>query len=208
MVSGSTGRMATSLPSIEAFLEHVSKSGIVEPLRFASYLERLRTTEGMPDEPRKLADSMVRDAILTQFQANQLLAGKWKGFFVGKYKILEKLGHGGMGTVYLAEHKFMKRLVAVKVLPASKAKEESSKERFYREAKAIAALDHPNIVRAYDIDHEKTDGKELHFIVMEYVDGASLHDIVRARKTPLESARAAHYVWQASNGLHHAYQIG
>ena len=75
--------------------------------------------------------------------------------------------------------------------------------RFYREARAVAALDHPNIVRAYDIDkYEK-----LHFLVMEYVDGASLQEVV-ARHGPLDPARAAHYIAQAAVGLQHAHELG
>jgi serine/threonine protein kinase len=196
------------LPSIDAFLDLVNKSGVVEPVRLDTYVDKLRAARTLPPDAAKLAGLLVRDAVLTQFQAQQLLAGKWKGFFIGKYKVLEKLGSGGMGTVYLAEHKFMKRRVAIKVLPKSKALEPSSLERFYREAKAIAALDHPNIVRAYDIDQDKLpDGTELHFLVMEYVDGSSLQDIVRV-KGALDCARAAHYIYQAAQGLQHAHAMG
>ena len=196
------------VPSIDAFLDLVGKSGVVDPARLAGYVEKLRASKTLPADAAKLAGLMVRDAILTQFQAQQLLSGKWKGFFIGKYKVLEKLGSGGMGTVYLAEHKFMKRRVAIKVLPKSRALEPSSLERFYREAKAIAALDHPNIVRAYDIDQDKLpDGSELHFLVMEYVDGSSFQDIIRA-KGPLDCTRAAHYIYQAALGLQHAHAVG
>src|SRR5206468_1458862 len=76
-------------------------------------------------------------------------------------------------------------------------------DRFHREARAVAALDHPNIVRAYDIDqHEK-----LHFLVMEYVDGNSLQDII-ARHGPMDPIRAAHYIAQSAIGLQHAHELG
>src|SRR5262249_35583954 len=107
-----------------------------------------------------------------------------------------------MGSVYLCEHKFMRRRVAVKVLPSSKAQESSALERFYREARAVAALDHPNIVRAYDIDQDD----QLHFLVMEYIDGANLQEIVK-RSGPLDVHRATHYIRQAAQGLQHAHQI-
>src|SRR5262249_26689149 len=97
---------------------------------------------------------------------------------------------------------FMRRRAAVKVLPAAKAADPAALERFYREARAVAALDHPNIVRAYDIDQEDN----LHFLVMEYVDGSSLQEIVR-RGGPLDPARSAHYVQQAALGLQHAYEV-
>src|SRR5205085_3700334 len=118
-------------------------------------------------------------------------------------KLLEHLGSGGMGSVYLCEHRSMRRRVAIKVLPAARAKEDASIERFYREARAVAALDHPNIVRAHDIDD---DGK-MHFLVMEYVDGSSLRDVVQ-RCGALDPLRAAHYVRQAALGLQHAHEAG
>src|SRR5256714_3571791 len=106
-----------------------------------------------------------------------------------------------MGSVYLCEHKLMRRRVAVKVLPQAKAEDSSSLERFYREARAVAALDHPNIVRAYDIDQDDT----LHFLVMEHVDGSSFQEIIR-RTGPMDVLRAAHYIRQAALGLQHAHE--
>jgi serine/threonine protein kinase len=195
-------------PSLDAFVDLLGRSGVVEPARLTAYLDKLRAADALPSDPARLASLMIRDALLTSFQAQQLLAGKWRGFFIGKYKVLEKIGSGGMGTVYLAEHKFMKRRVAIKVLPKARALEPSSLERFYREAKAIAALDHPNIVRAYDVDVDRlADGTDLHFLVMEYVDGISFQDWVKARG-PLDPPRAAHYIYQAAQGLHHAHTIG
>jgi serine/threonine protein kinase len=77
----------------------------------------------------------------------------------------------------------------------------SSLDRFYREARAVAALDHSNIVRAYDIDNEDN----FHFLVMEHVDGASLQEMVKRSGTGLDPVRAAHYISQAALGLQHAH---
>ena len=162
---------------------------------------RLGSTANLPEDLGKAAGLLVRDGVLTHFQAEQFLQGKWRRFTIGKYKVLERLGSGGMGSVYLCEHKFMRRRVAVKVLPTAKAEDPSSLERFYREARAVAALDHPNIVRAYDIDQDD----KLHFLVMEYVDGASLQEIVK-QPARWRSARAAHYIRQAALGLQHAHE--
>ena len=184
----------------DEFVELVQKSAVVEEKRLSAYLEKLRSSGAAPSDARETATQMVRDGILTNFQAEQLLQGKWKRFTIGKYKVLERLGQGGMGAVYLCEHKLMRRRVAVKVLPEAKAADPSSLERFYREARAVAALDHPNIVRAYDIDQ---DGK-LHFLVMEHVDGASLQEIIKKNGT-MEVLRACHYMRQAALGLQHAH---
>jgi serine/threonine protein kinase len=139
---------------------------------------------------------------LTHFQAEQFLQGKWRRFTIGKYKVLDRIGIGGMGSVYLCEHKFMRRLAAVKVLHVARAQDPSALERFYREARAVAALDHPNIVRAYDIDQE--DG--LHYLVMEYVDGSSLQEIVK-QEGQLDPIRSARYISQGALGLQHAHEV-
>lgn len=186
--------------SVNELLELTQKSGTVDDGRLSAYIDQLRSSNTLPIEPNKLAGLMVRDGLLTFFQAEQLLLGKWKRFTIGKYRVLERLGSGGMGQVFLCEHKLMRRRVAVKVLPTAKADDPSSLERFYREARAVAALDHPNIVRAYDIDQDDN----LHFLVMEYVDGASLQDIVK-KFGPMDPLRACHYIYQAAHGLQHAY---
>ncbi len=189
--------------TVDEFLDLVRKSGVLETKRLDPHITKLRSTGTFPKEPGKLAGVLVRDGLLTQFQAEQLMMGKWRRFTIGKYKVLERLGSGGMGSVYLCEHKLMRRRVAVKVLPTAKAKDPSSLERFYREARAVAALDHPNIVHAYDIDQDE----ELHFLVMEFVDGASLQEIVK-RSGRLNPLRAAHYMYQAALGLDHAQTKG
>src|SRR6478736_466626 len=110
-------------------------------------------------------EELVQDGILTYFQAEQFLLGKWRGFTIGKFKLLERVGVGGMGQVFLCEHMFMKKRVAGKVLPPAKADQPAALGRFYREARAAGSLDHPNVVRTHDVDQDGA----LHFIVMEYV---------------------------------------
>jgi serine/threonine protein kinase len=190
--------------SVDEFLEIVVKSGVLDKDVLDPYLQQMRAAGGLPDKPKKLAGTLVRDGLLTAFQAGQFLQGEWRGFLIsGKYKLLDHLGAGGMGSVFLCEHKSMRRRVAIKVLPVGQAKDPAALERFYREARAVAALDHPNIVRAHDIDH---DGR-YHFLVLEYVEGASLQEIVK-RCGPMDVTRAAHYIRQAALGLHQAHTAG
>src|SRR3954469_23093505 len=193
-----------SVPSsVEELVQLVRKSGMVDEQKLAAYLQRREFTRGLPTDPREFADDMVRDGVLTNFQAEQFLLGKWRGFTIGKYKLLERIGVGGMGQVFLCEHMFMKRRVAIKVLPPAKAEEPAALGRFYREARAAAALDHPNIVRTHDIDQ---DGN-LHFLVMEYVDGSSMLEIIK-KTGPMDVKRATHYIWQSVQGLDHAFRVG
>jgi serine/threonine protein kinase len=155
------------------------------------------------EEPSRIALALVQEGLLTNFQARQLLKGRYRGFAIGKYLVLEQLGEGGMGKVFLCEHMVMRRRVAIKVLARELASDPSTLLRFQQEARAVAALDHPNIVRAHDVDSEG----DNHFIVMEYVDGTSLHDIVRKRG-PLEPTRAAYFIKQAAIGLEQVMQAG
>src|SRR6516162_2346558 len=169
---------AMPVPATSAELvEIVRQSGVVGEERIHHYVTSLNAAGQMPARSDELASILVRDKVLTQFQAERFLRGKWRHFIIGKYKVLEGLGSGGMCSVYLCEHRFMNRRVAIKVLPMSQAQNPAALGRFYREARAVAALDHPNIVRAYDIDH---DG-DVHFLVMEYVVGVSLQDLVKQR---------------------------
>jgi eukaryotic-like serine/threonine-protein kinase len=156
-----------------------------------------------PADAVQFADALVRDGLLTRFQAKLLLNGRWRNFFLaGKYQVLEHLGAGGMGRVFLCEHRHMRRRVAVKVLPPDPG-DPTHLDRFRREAQAVAMLDHPNIVRAFDLDRE---GK-VHFLVMEYIDGASLQYLVESRG-PLPVDRAVNYLAQAALGLQHAADAG
>ncbi len=185
--------------TVDEFIDLVRKSGVADEKRLDAYVQKARA--GMPPEPTKVAGLLVQEGIITNFQAENILAGKWRRFSIGKYKVLERLGSGGFAQVYLCEHKLMRRRVAVKVLPVAKAKNSSALDRFYREARAAAALDHPNIVHAYDIDQDN----DLHFIVMEYVDGANLQEIVK-RSGPLSVVRSCHYIQQASLALQNAHE--
>src|SRR4051794_18947352 len=182
--------------TVDEFVDLIRKSAVLEEARLAAYVGKLKADPNTPRDLSSVAGLFVRDGLLTFFQAEQFLQGKWRRFTIGKYKVLERLGAGGMGSVYLCEHKLMRRRVAVKVLPSAKAEDASSLERFYREARAVAALDHPNIVRAYDIDQDE----QLHFLVMEHVDGANLQEVVK-KSGPMDPVRAAHYIRQAAAGL-------
>src|SRR5574341_2500442 len=96
------------------------------------------------------------------------------GQTTGHYRILEKLGEGGMGVVYKAQDTRLNRLVALKVLPADKITDEERKRRFLQEARAASALNHPNIVVIYDIDNVEG----VDFMVMEFVAGKSLDRLI------------------------------
>jgi serine/threonine protein kinase len=183
------------------FLNVARKCDVLDQQKLEACVRKLQDVGQLPADPRELASRLVDEGVLTRFQREQLLRGKYRGFTLGKYHVLERLGSGGMGTVYLAEHRDMRRRVALKVLTTDRRKDSSIVARFRREARAVGALAHPNIVHALDFNE---DGEVL-FLVMEYVEGVSLHELV-ARHGPLAFARAAHYVRQAALGLQHAHE--
>ncbi len=137
---------------------------------------------------------------MTVYQAHQLYNGNGSTLTLGNYLVLDKIGQGGMGMVFKALHRRMDRLVAVKVLPPAMVKTASSIQRFQREVRAVAKLDHPNIVAAYDAD--ESDG--THFLVMQYVDGKDLSAKVRDEGR-LPIATALNYIHQAAKGLTYAH---
>lgn len=189
----------------EQFIEIIQKSRLVEPEALENQVLRIRTENGgpLPEDPVEIAKAFQKSELLTRWHCEKLLQGKYKGFFLGKHKLLGHLGTGGMSTVYLAEHTAMHHKRAIKVLPKTKLGNSSYLARFQREAKAIASLSHPNIVRAYDIDNEK----DTHYLVMEYVEGADLQTLVK-RNGPLPFDVAADYIAQAAHGLQHSHDVG
>ncbi|MEM0924615.1 MAG: serine/threonine-protein kinase [Planctomycetota bacterium] len=194
-----------SEPTPEKFLELVNKSKLVDPTKAERLVEKVREHfDGkLPPDAKTLAKIFQKRGLLTDWHNEKLLTGKYKGFFLGKYKLLGHIGTGGMSSVYLAEHTKLHDRRAIKVLPKKRVADSSYLARFQLEAKAIASLNHPNIVLAYDIDNEG----DVHYIVMEYVDGLDLQALVK-RDGPLDPSTAADVVAQAARGLQHAHENG
>jgi serine/threonine protein kinase len=120
-----------------------------------------------------------------------------------RYRVQELLGVGGMGAVWKAEHQLMERTVALKVINRELTGDTAAIKRFQREVKAVARLNHPNIVTAFDAEQ----AGDTHFLVMEYVRGQSLARLVGERG-PLSVATACDCIRQAASGLQHAHELG
>jgi serine/threonine protein kinase len=182
-------------------LDLIHKSGITTPGRLATAVP---DPAALPREPGKAAGVLIQKGVITRFQAQQLLQGRHKGFLLGAYVILDQLGRGGMGAVYLAEHRDLHRKVAVKVLVTAKDEDHRlANERFFREARAAAALDHPNIVRIFDVSRHN----DVPYLVMEYVGGETLQQTLD-RSGAVSATDAADVVAQAAAGLQHAHERG
>jgi eukaryotic-like serine/threonine-protein kinase len=119
---------------------------------------------------------------------------------ISHYKILKKIGQGGMGEVYLAEDSRLQRKVAVKILPAAAASSPESLARFEREAKTAAALNHPNVATIYDVGSEtRPDGSHINFIVEEYLEGQTLQDLIWSGR--LSRQKALSFATEIGEGL-------
>src|SRR3984893_11023317 len=124
------------------------------------------------------------------------------GTRLGRYEIRSKLGAGGMGEVYLAQDTKLDRKVALKILPAELAANRDRMERFVREAKSAASLNHPNIAQIFEIGED--DGS--HFIVMEFIDGVTLREKIYREKTELR--KLMRYLQHVDEVLAKAHLVG
>ena len=112
-----------------------------------------------------------------------------------RYEIIEKIGGGGMGDVYKSRHATMKRIVAIKTLPANALNSPEKVRQFEREIHAVSRLDHPNIVTT----HDAVNTADAHFLVMQFIEGKNLAAVVE-EEGPLPVGRAVAYVRQAAQG--------
>jgi len=153
----------TTTATLSGFLQAIRKSSVLSQRQ----LEKLEADMAEEEDPAELASRLVKDGVLTEFQARQILKGKTDGLIFGGYVILDFLGRGTMGKVYKAAHRMMGRVVALKVLDPRYVSSPRTLPRFQREMQLVGRLDHPNVVRAFDAD--RLGG--YHFIAMEYAAG-------------------------------------
>lgn len=180
--------------------ELLTANGASEFLRFhADHLQEFSTTE-------KLARALVAAGLLTKYQLERVLAGSFHGLVLGNYRVLDRLGGGSVGVVFLGEHMLLKRRVAIKVLPTEEGFPQSVLDRFYGEMRVLAQLDHPHIVAAYDagtLPPADKGTQTWHYLVMELLEG-DLENYVYDHGT-LPIPQACEWMRQAASGLQQAH---
>lgn len=153
---------------------------------------------------KKLSEILVSEKLLSSQQVSSLSklvnSGK-KTYHIAGYELLSKVGQGGMGAVYKARQKSVDRIVALKVLPPKLARDAEFVERFFREARSVAKLNHQNIVRGIDVG--ESDG--FHFFAMEFVDGESVRHLMR-KTGRIEDKKALDIIIQITKALEHAHR--
>ena len=187
---------------LDQFVQTLSDSGLMTKQEVQQLLGGL-SDDDRPKDGEEMAKLLFRQGKLTKFQTQTLYKGKAKGLILGDYVLLDQIGEGGMGQVFRAQHRRMKRIVALKVLPAEMTKSDQAKGRFQQEVEAAARLVHTNIVTAFDAGETRN----THFLVMEYVDGQDLADVV-AERGSLPVSEALDYILQAAKGLEYAHGQG
>jgi serine/threonine-protein kinase len=171
--------------------------------------ECLRLQEKMKDlgvAPKKLGEIMLAKGYVTEGQVKEIF--KYQGMRgqhtqISGYKILSKIGQGAMGSIYKALQVSMDRIVAIKCLASKYAQNDKFRERFLREARAVARLNHPNIIQGIDVG----DSNGVHYFAMEYIDGPTVGELLK-RGGALDEKRALNIVTQIARALQHAFNHG
>lgn len=200
----STGGFETMLGTL------VVESGLVTPDELELCNSMLANKSGESktgdDDARTLADMLLENEFLTQRQLQRIRSefeARKSSQRIPGYRIMRKLGSGAMATVFLAKQLSLDRGVAIKVLPKKFSSNVKFIERFYKEGRAAAKLNHPNIVAAYDVGQ----AGDHHYFVMEYIDGPTIYDRLVKDKRMSES-EATRIVIGTAKALQHAHARG
>ncbi len=198
-------------------LVHPATAGQLDDLFSASLLLR-EDWEALPGAAREeiqqaatvpdLHGLLLKHDLLTGYQVARLSANRAFGLILGNYRVLDRLGAGGMGVVFLAEHIRMRRRVAINVLPGAHAQDDRLLSRFFTEMRAVAELHHPNIVAAMDAGEvvgTDPDDMVLHYFAMEYVPGHDLEEIVHSDGA-MVPATACDLAYQVASALDEAHR--
>jgi serine/threonine-protein kinase len=183
----------------------VIERGLITPDELEACNALVRDSSGV-DAPRTLPDLLVEHQYITPRQLKRLkteFEDNKSSQQIPGYKILKRLGAGAMATVFLSKQLSLDRKVAIKVLPQKFSANAKFIERFYKEGRAAAQLNHPNIVQAYDVGQ----AGEHHYFVMEFVDGSTVYDrIVKDKR--FSEKEALDIMIQVARALDHAHEKG
>jgi serine/threonine protein kinase len=186
--------------TVESLCNQVARNRLLAPEVVRALRQRWRDeARAAADDAGRFSQWLIAGGQLTDFQLGMLTRGFADLLFLGEYKLLDRIGRGRMAGVYKAVHAGSGQVVAVKVLPPSKAKHPPLLARFQRESRLALRLKHPNVVRTFQVGKSKGD---LHYLVMEYLDGETLEEVL-ARRPRLPAGEAVHVTLQALRGLQH-----
>lgn len=183
------------------YLALIEKSGLLD----AGQLRKVTQKLGLATDAsaRNIARELVKHRVLTPFQAERLLEGRYRGFVIDEFRVREVLGVGGMGCVYIAEDPINNRKVALKVLAAKHSVDAGMLTRLKLEAEAGMKISHPNVIQTYKVDSTGA----VNYLVMEFMKGISLHELV-AMQGPMRWGMVCDVFAQIADGLQAAHDEG
>ena len=192
-------------PQVSRFWQATLLSGLMDAQGLTACWDAIAPAKREDREhiDRRLARQAVQLKALTLWQAQQLLAGRSSGYKVDRYVLLDLIGQGGMGRVYLARDTRLNRRVALKILSPERVSNPRAIARFQREARVGAQLQHENLVRIYDFG--ESNGR--YFLVMEYIEGKTIGTLI-SEHGKIPPATAVRLARQVALGLEHAHLKG
>src|SRR5262249_45859638 len=194
-------RLADMELAVETLCDHLTRSRLLAPHEVEAARRRWEDLAGdVGPSTSQFTRWLIRENLITEYQASLLSKGLVDDFFLNDYKILERVGRGRMAGVYRAVRSDG-QIVAVKVLPPSRARIPALFGRFQREARLSLQFNHPNVVRAFDVGETKG----LHYLVMEFLDGETAEEML-LRRRQLTAIEGAHIIRQAMLGLQHLHE--
>lgn len=213
-VASSCGVPVFDLPGVpkpaREFLGELVIGGLLRKAAVEDFVRELGPQAAQLSARDRTADALVALNVLTRYQATRALNGLLRGLLLGPYRVLDRIGSGTVGVVFLAEHTVLRRKVAVKVLSAETGTPPELVDRFMTEVRVMAGLDHPHVVTVYDagVVPDPGDGQPaLHYLAMELVPGGDLENYVYAHG-PQSVGLVCEWGRQSATALRAAHAAG
>lgn len=195
----------TTIPATHEFLDLLVRSGVVERDNLDDAVWRYSLRD--ESSPITVARKLIKQGVVTRFQAERVLNRRWRGLVIGGYKLLNVLGAGGMGWVYAAQEPNSSWTVAIKLISNERRKDQGMLARMQLEAQAGLRLQHPNILRTLAFNRAEDQFGTFSYVVMELVQGITPLEMLCLHKK-IAWQQACDMILQTAQGLHYAHQAG
>jgi HD-GYP domain-containing protein (c-di-GMP phosphodiesterase class II)/tRNA A-37 threonylcarbamoyl transferase component Bud32 len=203
-----TGLEHPRLPSIaKSFLAELISVEMISEQDLPRFIQTVGDRISSLSSRERIGDALVHFGFITEYQRTRAVTGQLFGVVFGPYRVLDRIGAGTSAVVFLGEHKFLERKVAIKVFTDQSEDHSCRFDRFVTEAHSLAALNHPHIVSALDAGVIRSENQSLWYLVLEPVTGGDLEQHVYTHG-PQSVGRVAMWGWQAALGLHAAHRTG
>ncbi len=196
------------LPALaRTFLQELLDLGLTDPPALREFLDGAGKTLSDLTTRERVGQALGHAGTLTSYQRDRVVAGSTFGLVLGSYRVLDRLGGGSVGVVFLGEHVLLRRRVAIKVVPVDDAVSQQHLDRFHSEMRVLASINHPHVVSAYDAGVLPSPGAHqpaLHYLVLEIVPGGDLEQYVYDHG-PRPVGQACEWTRQVASGLQAAH---